>query len=167
MNLCNKQNTYSQHFIFFLTYKLTNKLVLHFIRLERLAVDKHSGLLGQLISYDENEIWKIRSLHILDRIIPVQIASELEFTHLIWGRNDIQHNDTQHNDTQHNDTQNNNALLLCWVSLCDTQNNDTHHNRRALLCWVSFMLSFMLSVTQKLLIQSVVMLSVVSPITLG
>jgi len=40
---------YSQHFIFFVTYDRTNKIVLHYAKLERIARDKHSSLLGQFI----------------------------------------------------------------------------------------------------------------------
>ncbi len=60
-----------------------------------------------------------------------------------WGQSSQRHYGTQHNDTQHNVTQ---------------------HNGRTLLCWVSFMLSvknksLMLSV----ILLNVIMLSVVAP----
>jgi hypothetical protein len=45
---------YSQHFIFFVTYG-PNKLMLNYTRLERLARDKHSSILGgSFVSYEEN-----------------------------------------------------------------------------------------------------------------
>ena len=59
---------------------------------------------------------------------------------------DIQHDDTQHDDTQHDDTQHD-----------DTQHDDSQHNGIALF----FLVSFMLSVTNKPLILGVNMLSVV------
>ncbi len=40
---------YSQDFIFFLTFEWAYKLVLHYTRLERLAMDKQSSLLGELL----------------------------------------------------------------------------------------------------------------------
>jgi len=47
---------YSQHFIFFITYKGAQKArALHYNRLERLTGDRPSGLLGPLISYEDNE----------------------------------------------------------------------------------------------------------------
>ncbi len=50
------QGAYSQHFIFFITCHWTKLArVLHYTRLERLAWDKHSSLLGPLVSYEENE----------------------------------------------------------------------------------------------------------------
>ncbi len=39
-----------------------NKVALHYTRLERLASDKHSSLLGPLVSYKENEVVLIRLL---------------------------------------------------------------------------------------------------------
>jgi hypothetical protein len=47
------KGSYSHHFI---TQHEPNKLVLHYTRLERLAGDKHSSLLGPLVSYEENEV---------------------------------------------------------------------------------------------------------------
>jgi hypothetical protein len=45
-----KQEPYSQHLIFFLTEAWAQ-----YSRLERLAKDKHSSLLGPFVSYEENE----------------------------------------------------------------------------------------------------------------
>ncbi len=43
------------HFIFFVTYKRDQlAIVLPYTRLERLARDEHSCILGQLVIYDEN-----------------------------------------------------------------------------------------------------------------
>jgi hypothetical protein len=43
--------------IFFVTYHWTQQArVLHYTRLERLARDKHSSLLGPFVSYEENEV---------------------------------------------------------------------------------------------------------------
>ncbi len=48
---------YSQHSIFFLTYELAQYARLfHNTKLERLTNAKHSNLLGQFISYKENEV---------------------------------------------------------------------------------------------------------------
>jgi hypothetical protein len=50
------QGPYSQHFIFFSTYEYSQLAsVLHYVRLERLASDKHSSLLDSLVSYKVNE----------------------------------------------------------------------------------------------------------------
>ncbi len=54
---CKPQGPYSQHFIFFVTYELAIiTTVLHYTKLERLAMDKHSSLLGIFVSYEENEV---------------------------------------------------------------------------------------------------------------
>jgi hypothetical protein len=48
---------YSQHFIFFKTYKwdqLTR--VFYYFRLKELATDKHTSLLGPVVSCKENEV---------------------------------------------------------------------------------------------------------------
>jgi hypothetical protein len=50
------QGPYSQHFLFFVANKGSNKLVIHYPRLERLVGDKHSSLLGPLERYEENEV---------------------------------------------------------------------------------------------------------------
>jgi len=51
------QVPYSQHIIFFMTYKWPKKaLVLHYARLERYSIDKQSNLLGQFVGYEENEL---------------------------------------------------------------------------------------------------------------
>jgi hypothetical protein len=48
---------YSQHYIFFITYESAHwPKLLDNIKLERLASDKHSNLLGLFISYKENEV---------------------------------------------------------------------------------------------------------------
>ncbi len=48
---------YSQNFIFFATLELAQKdRALHYTRLERFARDKHSSILGLIISYEENEV---------------------------------------------------------------------------------------------------------------
>ncbi len=47
------------HFIFFVTYARSNKLVLHNTRLERLVREKHSSLFGLFGSYEENEVFII------------------------------------------------------------------------------------------------------------
>jgi hypothetical protein len=55
------QSPYSQHFIFSISYKLAQlAIVLHYIRLEQLARDKHTGLLGPLVTYKENKVLQIR-----------------------------------------------------------------------------------------------------------
>ncbi len=55
------QGPYSQHFIFFATYKWAQKAwVLNNTRLEKLASNKHSSLLGQFLSFGENEALSIR-----------------------------------------------------------------------------------------------------------
>jgi hypothetical protein len=47
------QATYSQHFIFLVTFELTHQaIVLHYIRLEMLVSNKHSSLLSSLVSYE-------------------------------------------------------------------------------------------------------------------
>jgi len=44
---------YSQHFIFFVTSMLRKT------RLEKLASNRHSNLMGLFVNYDENELlWK-------------------------------------------------------------------------------------------------------------
>ncbi len=52
VNTCNPQQ-----FIFFATYECAQEArVYNYNRLEKLAMDKHSSLLGPLICYDENEV---------------------------------------------------------------------------------------------------------------
>jgi hypothetical protein len=47
---------YSQHFILFVTYELTQKArVLNYRKLEKLVREKHSSLLEQFVSYEKNE----------------------------------------------------------------------------------------------------------------
>jgi hypothetical protein len=49
----------SQHFIFFLTYKFLNKLVLHYNRLEMIVKDIHTSLMDPLVSSANSEVlWK-------------------------------------------------------------------------------------------------------------
>jgi hypothetical protein len=49
--------TYLQHFIFFVAYEWAQQArVLVHTRLERLACDKNSSLLGKFMSYKENEV---------------------------------------------------------------------------------------------------------------
>jgi hypothetical protein len=49
--------------IFSVTYEwVQGARVLHYTRLERLARDKHSDLLGTFISYEENEVLRIQHL---------------------------------------------------------------------------------------------------------
>jgi hypothetical protein len=56
-NICKDLELYSQLLIFFLTYKSDQKTrLLHNIKLERLANEKHSNLLGLFITYEENEV---------------------------------------------------------------------------------------------------------------
>jgi len=51
------QGPYSQHFIFVVTYESAKQAgLLHITKLERLASDKHSYLLGLFISYEEKEV---------------------------------------------------------------------------------------------------------------
>ncbi len=50
-------DTYSEYFIFFITYEWVVN-----IRLEMLARDKQSSLLGPLKSYDEIEVLRIHTL---------------------------------------------------------------------------------------------------------
>jgi len=78
-----------------------------------------------------------------------------------------QHNDdTHHNDAQYNDIQHNNEKYII-------QHNDTQHNDNLCLCRVSLRWeSFMLSVTNNIIMLNVVMLSVVmlnvvAPVMLG
>ncbi len=62
---------YSRHFIFFVTYGWAQQArALYYSRLERLAKDKHSSLLGSFVSYNEiEELW-IRPLwHCLQHFI--------------------------------------------------------------------------------------------------
>ncbi len=48
---------YSQHFIFFVTYESDQSAKLfHSTKLERLTSAKHSNLLGQFLSYEEDEV---------------------------------------------------------------------------------------------------------------
>jgi len=48
---------YSQHFIFFVTFYWAQKArVVYYTRLERLVRDKHSSLVGPLISFKRNEV---------------------------------------------------------------------------------------------------------------
>jgi hypothetical protein len=54
----NKDKVPISHFTFFLTYEWTQKArVLHNTRLERLASNKHSSILGQHVSCEENEVF--------------------------------------------------------------------------------------------------------------
>ncbi len=48
--------SFSQHFTFFVTYKLAKRLVLQYTRLEMIARDKNSSLLGPFASFEENEV---------------------------------------------------------------------------------------------------------------
>ncbi len=58
--------SYSIYFIFFVTYKWAQKAeVSHNIRLERLAIVKHSSIQGQLICHKENEVLWIRPQKLL------------------------------------------------------------------------------------------------------
>ncbi len=41
--------------------------MLHYIRVERLSKDKHPTLLGPCVSYDENEVFWLRSLNLLTK----------------------------------------------------------------------------------------------------
>jgi hypothetical protein len=51
------QGPYSQHSVFFVTYKWEQKAsVLHYIRLERSSRNKYASLLGLFVSYQENEV---------------------------------------------------------------------------------------------------------------
>jgi hypothetical protein len=45
------QWSYSQCFIFFVTYEFAKRQVLDYTRLERLSTDKHSSLMGTFLSY--------------------------------------------------------------------------------------------------------------------
>jgi hypothetical protein len=55
--MCNHQQPYSEHIVFFVTYKWTLQAKsLHFSRLDRLAMDKRSGLLGPFVHYEENKV---------------------------------------------------------------------------------------------------------------
>jgi hypothetical protein len=52
---------YSQHFIFFLTYKWAQYAkLLNYTRLDGLGGDKHSSLLDSFLSYEENQVLGIR-----------------------------------------------------------------------------------------------------------
>jgi hypothetical protein len=47
---------YSQHFIFFLPFKMAKKArVLHYIRLEKLVRDKHSSLSGPCLNNNKTK----------------------------------------------------------------------------------------------------------------
>ncbi len=53
-----KIDTQAQHFFFCETYRWPNKpLQAYYNKLERLARDKHLGLLSPFVSYEENELW--------------------------------------------------------------------------------------------------------------
>ncbi len=53
---CENLEQYSKPLFFFVTYERAQKArVLHYAGLERLAIDKHSSLLGQFESYDDNK----------------------------------------------------------------------------------------------------------------
>jgi len=52
-----------RHLLFFVTYEWDQKVTfLHYYRLKRLAIGKHSSLLGSFVSYDENQVFSIRPL---------------------------------------------------------------------------------------------------------
>jgi hypothetical protein len=74
---------YSQHFIFSVTYEFAQwAWVLHWTRLERLAMDKQSSLLGPLVSYKEYKVLWIRRQRLYTQhfIFPVnyEFANKLE-----------------------------------------------------------------------------------------
>jgi hypothetical protein len=51
------QGPYSQHFVFFVTYKWTQQVIgLHNTKPERLASYKHSSLLLKFLRYEEKEV---------------------------------------------------------------------------------------------------------------
>jgi hypothetical protein len=51
------QGPYSQHFTILVTYKWVQfAKVLHYNRMEKLARDKHSSLLGPFVSYKEVKV---------------------------------------------------------------------------------------------------------------
>ncbi len=51
---------YSQHSILFVTYVSAQEAILfHDTKLERLTSDKQANLLGQFLSYEENEVFWI------------------------------------------------------------------------------------------------------------
>jgi hypothetical protein len=51
------QVSYSQHFNFFITYKWVHKgILLHYTKVERLARNEHSSLLGTFVSVEKNEV---------------------------------------------------------------------------------------------------------------
>ncbi len=60
-----RQWPYSQHSIFFVTYESAQYArLLHNSRLKRLTSDKHSNLLGQFLSYEENVVlWILTQGH--------------------------------------------------------------------------------------------------------
>jgi hypothetical protein len=49
------------------SFSWLNKLVLIYPKLERLALDKHSSLLGPFVSYIENEVLLKRPVDVLDK----------------------------------------------------------------------------------------------------
>ncbi len=54
------QGLYSQHFILIMTYEWAQEArMFHYYKLDRLARDKHSRVLGPLISFKENEVLRI------------------------------------------------------------------------------------------------------------
>ncbi len=54
---CIVQGSYSQHFIFFVTYEWDQySRLFQYTNLERLANDKSTSLLGPLVNYEENEV---------------------------------------------------------------------------------------------------------------
>jgi len=59
----NPGGSYPQHVIFFVASKRAHQArVLNCAKLERIARDKHSSLLGQFLGYRENEMFWILSL---------------------------------------------------------------------------------------------------------
>ncbi len=69
--------TYLQHFIFFVAYEWAQQArVLDYTRLERLACDKNSSLLGKLISYEQNYVLWIWHLETYSQQFIIFVAYE-------------------------------------------------------------------------------------------
>jgi hypothetical protein len=82
------QGMYSQHFIFFITYKLAQSRVLDHNRLDMRVWDKHSSLFDSFVSYKENEVMWMRpqgtySQHFIF-FVTYELAQETKVLDYIW-----------------------------------------------------------------------------------
>jgi hypothetical protein len=70
---------YSQHFIFFVSFESAQQArLLYNINLERLASDKQSNLLGQSVSYKENEVLWIQPLGLYSQLFIFFVTYKLD-----------------------------------------------------------------------------------------